>query len=114
MKIGSLTNQIITKDFLNATMDIIAENTSFKFSAIALNGIKGQLGKEFKFVKNIHIKEKSIEVDMGINYIKGNELKKFFNRTINMIGPNYLKLLLAKKLKENEVAYLENLGLSFG
>lgn len=114
MAIKNMTNQIVTKDFFKATMDIIAENTSFNYSALAINGIKRQLGKEFKFLKNIRIKGRSVDVDKSINSVGRNELRKFFTEVIDLIGPNYLKMLLAQKLNSKELDYLEDLGVRFG
>jgi len=114
MKIKNTTNQIVIGDFLKATMDIIAENTSFGYSAFAVNGLKERLSREFKFLKNIHIKGKSVEVDKNINSVGRKELRNFFKKIVNFMGPNYLKILLAQKLKPSDVDYLENLGLKFG
>ena len=114
MKIENMTNQVVTRDFFKATIDIIAENTSFSYSTLAINGIKKQLSGEFKFLENIHVKGRSVEVNESINSVGKNELKKFFTRIINLIGPNYLKLLLAQRLNPKELVYLENLGLRFG
>jgi len=114
MKDGNLTNQIVTKAFFEATRDIIAKNTSSHYSEIAMNGIRDKLDEEFKFLKNIHIKEKSIDVDESINSVGEKELKKFFTTIVDLIGPDYLKILLTKKLDPEEILYLENLGLEFG
>lgn len=109
-----MTNQIVTKDFFEKTINIIAQNTSFSYSTIALNGIKMQLSKEFNFLKDIHIKGKSVDVDKTINNIGKNELRNFFRKVIDMVGPNYLKILLAQKLNPKSLMYLENIGLRFG
>ena len=114
MKIENITNQIVTKSFFKATREIIAKNTSSHYSELAMNGITEQLGKEFKFLKNIRIIGKSIDVDESINSVSEKELKKFFMRIVNLIGPNYLKMLLAQKLDPEELLYLENIGLKFG
>ena len=114
MKIENITNQDITKSFFKATRDIIAENTSPNYSGLAMNGLREQLCKEFKFLKNIHIKGKSVEVDESINSIGKKELKKFFMKVVNLMGPNYLKMLLAQRLNQKELLYLENIGLRFG
>ena len=109
-----MTNQYITKAFFKATRDIIAENTSPNYSGFAMNGIREQLCKEFKFLKNIHIRGKSVDVGESINSVDARELKKFFMKVINLMGPNYLKMLLAQRLNQKELLYLENLGLRFG
>lgn len=114
MRTENITNQTVTKAFFKATRDIIAENTSFHYSVLAMNGLREQLCKEFKFLKNIHIKGKSVEVDKSINYVDEKELKKFFIKIVNLMGPNYLKMLLAQRLGQKELLYLENLGLRFG
>ena len=114
MKFENMTNQNVTKAFFEATRDIIAENTSPAYSEFAMNGVREQLSKEFKFLKNIRIKGQAIEVDRTINYIRKNELKRFFAKIVNMIGPNYLKMLLSQRLEPEELRYLENLGLEFG
>ena len=113
-KLKDMTNQIVTKDFLKATSDIIAENTSLNYSIIAIRGIKAQLEKEFKFLRCISIMEHSIEVSEDINSVSNDKIKEFFSRAINSIGPSYLKMLLAQRLPPNELAYLKNLGLGFG
>ena len=109
-----MTNQLVTKDFFIATINIIAENTSFSYSAIAINGIKEQLSDDFKFSKSIHIKGHSVEVDNNINSVSKNELKKFFKKIVNLIGPNYLKILLAQRLNPRALSYLEDMGIIFG
>ena len=109
-----MTNRIVTKDFFEKTINIIAQNTSFSYSTIALNGIKEQLSNEFKFSKNIRIKGRSVEVNKAIDNVGKKELRKFFTKVINMAGPNYLKMLLAKRLEPKSLTYLENLGLRFG
>lgn len=114
MKISIMTNEIIVRNFLKAILDIIAENTSFNYSRIAINGIKNQLSKEFKFLKNINIKGKSIRVNTNINSIDKSELRKFFIIIIDMIGPNYLKVLLSRKLNQKDIMYLEGIGIRFG
>ncbi|MAE42798.1 hypothetical protein CMO93_03430 [Candidatus Woesearchaeota archaeon] len=114
MKIKNTTNQIVTGDFLKATMDIIAENTSLSYSTLAVNGLKERLSREFKFLKNIHIKGSSVEVDKSINSAGRKELRNFFKKIVNFMGPSYLKMLLAQKLNPSDVEYLEDLGLNFG
>jgi len=114
MKVKNITNQDVTKAFFEATGDIIAENTSSTYSKLAMNGIRQQLSKEFKFLKNIHIKGRTVDVDKSINSVGKNELKRFFAKIVNMMGPNYLKMLLSQRLSPEELQYLENLGLKFG
>lgn len=114
MKTGNMTNQIVTRDFLKATMEIIAKNTSSNYSKLAIIGVKEQLNHEFKFSKKIHIKNGLINIDRDINSIGGNELRKFFLEVIHIVGPKYLKALLFKKLKPKELNYLKNIGLRFG
>ena len=111
MKTGNTTNQGVTRDFLKATMRIIAQNTSSNYSKLAIMGVKAQLNNEFEFSKNIHIKDGMVKVDKSINSISRDELRKFFIKVIDIVGPKYLKLLLVKKLKPKELNYLENLGL---
>ena len=108
------TNQYVTKDFFEKTIKIIAENTSYSYSTIALRGIKEKLSGEFKFLKNVRIRGRSVEVDKTINNVKKKELRNFFITVIGMIGPNYLKILLAQKLDPRSLMYLEKLGLRFG
>ena len=108
-----MTNQIVTKDFFEKIINIIAQNTSFSYSAIALNGIKEQLSNKFKFSKNISIKGRSVEVNKAIDNVGKKELRKFFTKVIDMIGPNYLKMLLAQRLDPKSLIYLENIGLRF-
>jgi|TARA_B100001971_G_scaffold38646_1_gene33710 hypothetical protein len=114
MRVENMTNRDVTKAFFKATRDIIAENTSPHYSTLAMNGIRTQLCKEFKFLKSIHIKGKSVEVDNSINSVGGRELKRFFIKVVNLMGPNYLKMLLAQRLGQKELFYLETLGLKFG
>ena len=114
MRTDNITNQVVTKAFFRATRDIIAENTSPHYSVFAMNGIREQLCKEFKFLKNIHIEVKSVEVDESINSVDGKKLKKFFIKVIDLMGPNYLKMLLAQRLGQKELLHLENLGIKFG
>jgi|SRR3989338_3390117 len=114
MEINNMTNQLVTKDFFIATMNIIAENTSFNYSTLAINGIKEQLSEDFKFSKSIRINGKSVEVDRSINSVSKNELKKFLKKIVNLIGPNYLKILLAQRLNIRSLGYLEGLGIKFG
>ncbi|MCH8003206.1 MAG: hypothetical protein IH934_01120 [Nanoarchaeota archaeon] len=114
MKIKNMTNQIVTRDFFKTTMDIIAESTSRSYSAVVIEGVKEQLGEEFKFSKSIRIIGKSIEVDETINSVGEIQLRKFFTKVVNMMGANYLKMLLAQKLDTKALNYLENLGLRFG
>jgi len=109
-----MTNQIATKDFFEKTINIIAQNTSFSYSTIVLNDINEELSKDFKFLKDIHIKGKLVEVDKTINNIGKNELRNFLRKMIDMMGPNYLKILLAQKLNPKSLSYLEKLGLRFG
>ena len=110
MKIeNNMTNQLATRNFLKATMKIIAENTSPNYSIVVINGIKEQLSKEFAFLKNIHIKGKEIKVDETLNSINGKELKNFLTKIVDSIGTNYIKVLLARNLTQKEFAYLENL-----
>lgn len=109
-----MTNQIVTKAFFEATRDIIAKNTSSHYSELAMNGLRDKLDEEFKFLKNVHIKGKSIEVDKSINSVGEKELKKFFMTIVDLVGPDYLKILLAQRLDPEELQYLENLGLKFG
>ena len=113
MKIENMTNQIVTINFLKTTMDIIAENTSRSYSAVVIDGIKEQLKEKFKFSKSIRIKGKSVEVNKAIDNVGKKELRKFFTKVIDMIGPNYLKMLLAQKLNPKSLIYLEDLGLRF-
>lgn len=111
---ANMTNQIATKDFFEKTINIIAQNTSFSYSTIVLNDINEELSKDFKFLKDIHIKGKLVEVDKTINNIGKNELRNFLRKMIDMMGPNYLKILLAQKLNPKSLSYLEKLGLRFG
>lgn len=111
---ANMTNQIVTTNFLKTTMDIIAENTSRSYSAIVVDGIKEQLKGEFKFSKSIRIKGKLVEVDKTINNVERKKLRNFYRKVIDMIGSNYLKILLAQKLNPKSLTYLENLGLRFG
>ena len=92
MRIETATNQSVTKDFLGSILDSIAKNTSFNYSVVAVNRIKEQLGEEFKFLRSVHIKNRSIEVSNDINSVNKNKLRKFFIRIIKIIGPNYLKV----------------------
>ena len=108
-----MTNRIVTKDFFEKTINIIAQNTSFSYGTIALNGIKGQLSNKFKFSKNINIKGRTVEVNKAIDNVGKKELRKFFTKVIDMIGPNYLKMLLAQRLDPKSLIYLENIGLRF-
>ena len=108
-----MTNRIVTKDFFEKTINIIAQNTSFSYSTIALNGIKEQLSNKFKFSKNINIKGRSVEVNKAIDNVGKKELRKFFTKVIDMMGPNYLKMLLAQRLDPKSLIYLENIGLRF-
>ena len=108
-----MTNRIVTKDFFEKTINIIAQNTSFSYSAIALNGIKGQLSNKFKFSKNINIKGRTVEVNKAIDNVSKTELRKFFAKVIDMVGPNYIKMLLAQRLNPKSLIYLENIGLRF-
>ena len=114
MKIENMTNQIVTINFFKTAMDIIAENTSRSYSAVVIAGVKEQLGEEFKFSKSIRIKGKLVEVDKTINNVDRKKLRNFYRKVIGMIGPNYLKILLAQKLNPKSLTYLENLGLRFG
>ena len=109
-----MSNQIVTKNFFEVVLDIIAENTSTNYSIIAVNGIKERLSKQFKFLRNVHIKNSIIEVSDNINSVGKNELKKFFIKAINMMGPNYLKVLLSKRLDQKDLVYLEDIGIRFG
>ena len=78
-----------------------------------MNGIKEQLSNKFKFSKNISIKGRSVEVNKAIDNVGKKELRKFFTKVIDMIGPNYLKMLLAQRLDPKSLIYLENIGLRF-
>lgn len=106
-----MTNQIVTKDFFEKTISIIAQNTSFSYSTIALKRITNELSKKFKFLEDIHIKGRSVEVDKTINSTSKKELRNFFRKVIDMMGSNYLKVLLAQKLNPKSLMYLENIGL---
>lgn len=114
MKVENMSNQIVAKNFFEAVLDIIAENTSTNYSIVAMNGIKGQLSKQFKFLRNVHIRNSIIEVSGNINSVGKNELKRFFIKAINMMGPNYLKVLLSRRLDQKDLVYLENIGIRFG
>ena len=114
MKVENMSNQIVTKNFFGAVLDIIAENTSTNYSIVAVNGIKGQLSEQFKFLRNVYIKDSTIEVSDNINSVGKNELKRFFIEAINMMGPNYLKVLLSRRLDQKDLAYLEDIGIRFG
>ena len=113
MKIESVPNQLVTRDFFKAIQDIIAENTSFNYSTIALNGIKAQLSNEFGFIRDIRIKKRSIHVNSSINSVDKRDLRKFFIKTINMMGPSYLKALLSRRLTQKDLMYMENIGIRF-
>ena len=108
-----MTNQIVTKDFFEKTIKIIAWNTSFSYSVIALKGIKKQLSNKFKFSKNINIKGRTVDVDKAIDKVGKKELRKLFTKVIDMMGPNYSKMLLAQRLNPKSLIYLENIGLRF-
>ena len=114
MKAENVSNQIVAKKFFGAVLDIIAENTSTNYSIVAMNGIKEQLSKQFKFLRNVHIRDSTIEVSGNINSVGKNELKKFFTKAINIMGPNYLKVLLSRRLDQKYLAYMENIGIRFG
>ena len=114
MKFENMSNQIVTKKFFEVVLDIIAENTSTNYSIVAMNGIKEQLSKQFKFLRNVHIRKSTIEVSGNINSVGKNELKRFFIKAINMMGPNYLKVLLSRRLDQKDLVYLENIGIRFG
>ena len=63
---ADITNQIVTKDFYEKTIDIIAQNTSFGYSTIALKAINQDLIKEFTFLKGINIKRRLVELVTGV------------------------------------------------
>ena len=109
-----MTSQLVTKNFFEAVLDIIAENTSTNYSLIAVNGIKERLSKQFKFLRDVHLKKSIIEVSDNINSVGKNELKGFFIKSINMMGPNYLKVLLSRRLDQKDLVYLEDIGIRFG
>ncbi|MBW2976460.1 hypothetical protein KY347_03365 [Candidatus Woesearchaeota archaeon] len=110
----NVTNRVIIKNFLEAARDIIAENTSFNYSVLAINGIKEQLSGEFKFLKKVYLRKGFVDVGPSINDINRKELKKFLVKAVERMGPDYLKVLLTQRLAPKELAYLETLGMRFG
>ena len=111
MKIENVNNRIVTKNFFQVTKEIIAENTSPDYGLLAVREFKEKLGKEFKFLDDVYINKKSIKVSMDMDSVGKNELKRFFTKAINMIGPNYLKILLSERLNGRDLFFLEGIGV---
>ena len=111
MKIDNMTNQVIVQNFLRIIMDIVAENTSNKYGLLVVDEIKNKLRNKFKFSQNITISNNSIKVDKKLNYVDKKELKSFFSEIINLAGADYVRNLLAKRLSQNQINYLQYIGL---
>ena len=109
-----INNQTIVRDFFKAIINVMSKNTSVNYSALVLNNLKERLIKDFKFSEAIHIKGNLIKVDIAINSIDGKRVGKFLAKVVDLIGPNFLMVLLAKKLSTKDIQYLEKLGLKFG
>ena len=107
------TIQEVTKDFFNTLLFVIAKNSSKSYGLVALRNIKKSLNNEFPFVELIKISDSTIKIDRMMNSIDSKKIKRLFTKTINILGPNFLKLIMRDKLDEEDIKYLNKIGVKF-
>ena len=107
------SNKIITVEFFNSLMNVLAKNTSVNYSVIALEQIKKQQVQKYPFLKEIIFTPKGATVSTKINSVDIRSIGKMFNTLLEILGPNILGELILEKLNPKIVKHLQKFGISF-
>lgn len=107
------TTKEVTTDFLNVILEVISRNSSKNYGLVALKRIQKTLSREFPFFRLVKIDDNKIKVESIINSVDTKKIRLLFVRTIEMLGPNLLKLLIKERLDAEDIKYLNKIGVKF-
>ena len=108
---GSKTTKEVTMKFFRVIFEVLSKNSSKKYAFVALKNMQKRLAKEFKFFKLIKIGGGKIVVHDAINSIGARNIKNLFIKIIDLLGPDFLKLLIREKMDSEDIKFLNRIGV---
>lgn len=105
------TSQEVIKDFFNSILVVIAKNSSESYGLVIFKNMKNRLIKDFPFLNFMKISNSTIKIDSKINSVDTAKIREFFNRVMDILGPNILKLLIKERLDSEDIKYLNKIGV---
>ena len=107
------TPQDVIKDFFQSILSVISKNSSKSYGLIILKDIKKKFTNDFPILRNIKITDITIKVDKSIKLSDTKEIVELFNKIIDSLGPDLLKLFIRQQLDREDISYLERIGVKF-
>ena len=105
--------QEVTKDFLKSILLVIASNSSKSYGIYILKNLKKKLINDFPVFNLIEFDNNDIQIDIKIKSADTKEVSKLFNKIIDMLGPDILKLFLKEHMDSYDIKYLNKIGVRF-
>lgn len=105
------TTQEVVKDFLNSILVVIAKNSSKSYGLVIFQHMKKRLIKDFSFLNLIKISNSTIKIDSKVNFVDTAEIRDLFNKIMDILGPDILKLLIKERLDSEDLRYLNKIGV---
>jgi len=105
------TTQEVVKDFFKSILVVITKNSSKSYGLVVFKNMKNRLIKDFSFLNLIKISNSTINIDSKINSVGTSKIRELFNKVMDIIGPDILKLLIKERLDSEDLIYLNKIGV---
>src|SRR3990167_2482214 len=92
------TLQDVTKDFFESILAVISKNSSKNYGIVILNNMKKSLVKDFPILELIDFDNGSMVIDAKIKSADDQDLSNLFNKIIEIISPDVLRLFIKDQL----------------
>ena len=107
------TLQDVTKDFFKSILVVISKNSSKSYGILVLNNLRKRIINDFPIFNLIEFKNSHIEIDTKIKSADTRDISKLFNKIIDTLGPDILKLFIKEYLDSSDIKYLNKIGVRF-
>ena len=105
------TSQDVMKDFFQCVLEVISKNSSKNYGLIIFSDIKKKLAGNFPLLNLVEFTGSSITVHKSANPVNPKEMVKLFNKIIDTLGPDILKLFIKQQMDSEDIAYLKKIGV---
>ena len=105
------TAEEVMKDFFQCILEVIAKNSSKNYGLIIFKDIKKRLANDFPLLRLVEFTDSSIKIQRSTKSVEPKEMVRLFNKIIDALGPDILKLFIKQQLDSEDLEYLKKIGV---
>ena len=105
------TSQDVITGFFRCVLGVISKNSSKNYGIIIFADIKKKLVGDFPLLNQVEFIGSSVTIRKGTKNINPKEMVDLFNKIIETLGPDILKLSIKQQMDAEDIIYLKKLGV---